>query len=161
MPTVCFSDLDNNQTNVYSLGKIPSTRFSHVSFSTSSPFRILYTSYALPKQQKRSFRLNLHKVFQTYFNSGQFHYISHWQNTPVSRTSIVDQRVDKWSRLSHNASWSIHGQHDDSMFVANLFSSNRNLSLQTTANVNLSFQRASNYISSSHRSEERRVGKEC
>ena len=35
------------------------------------------------------------------------------------------------------------------MFVANLFSWNRNLSLQTTANVNLSFQRASNYISSS------------
>ncbi len=48
-----------------------------------------------------------------------------------------------------NFKWTIHGQYDNSTFLANLYSLNKNLLLQPTANANLSVNNSLIYIPSS------------
>ncbi|CAF1526563.1 unnamed protein product [Rotaria sp. Silwood1] len=123
---------DKNITKTYLLEKISLTRFCDVLFSLKSSFQIIYKSLSLPiHNQKRSFRLDLYKISETYFHMKDFHYIS-------------------WKQNQSHFKWTIDGQYNNSIFLANLFSSNNNLLLETTANINLTMTNSSIYIPSSN-----------
>ncbi|CAF1032759.1 unnamed protein product [Rotaria sordida] len=123
---------DENITKIYLLEKISLNRFSHILFTLKSSFQIIYKSLLLSiDNQKRLFRINLHKISKTYFYFGDFHYIS-------------------WKQNQSHSIWTIDGQYKNSTFLANLFSSNENLLLETTADVNLSMNNSLIYIPSSN-----------
>ncbi|CAF1467779.1 unnamed protein product [Adineta steineri] len=131
-PAKLFIIQDMNTTKSYSLGRISLTRFCHVILSSKSTFKIIYTSLSLPiHNSKRLFRLNLYKISKSYFNNRDFHYIS-------------------YKKKQTNFQWSIQGQNEKSVFLAKLYSLHKNLSLQTTANVNLSKTNSFIYIPSSN-----------
>ena len=93
--------------------------------------KIIYKTFSLSNQ---FFRLNLYKISQPYLNINDFHYIACQRNQLNS---------------SQNLQWTIRGRYETSTFLTNLFFSNKNLSLQTTANVNLSINIPSISIPSS------------
>ena len=81
-------NLDPDDVKTFPLGSMSTTRFSHVSFSIQSSFRIIYQSYALPfNRSTRSFRLHLHKISKEYFHFNDFHYIAYENNETVLRFS--------------------------------------------------------------------------
>ncbi|CAF4204987.1 unnamed protein product [Rotaria socialis] len=123
---------DDNFTKTYLLDTISTKRFSDVLFSVKSSFRIIYKSLSLPiPNQARLFRLNLYKVSKGYLHVGDLHYILGAKN---------DSKFQ----------WTINGEYENSTFVGNLFSLNKNLLLRTTADTNLSANNSVTYIPSSN-----------
>ena len=120
------------------LDTISTRRFAHVLTSRLKSFRIGYTSWSLPwHKQKRLFRLSLYKISKGYFNFRDFYYIFYQSNQSVNKCNIAFQNKHFFS-YSKASLWTIHGQYENSTFLATMFSSNPNQILETTANTNLS-----------------------
>lgn len=133
-------DADRNNLTSFALGSIVQKRFSHISFAPSKSFRIIYQSVGLSSNnQKRSFRLHLHKLIQPYFHANDFHYIVHEVNETVTLQRfffVSHHRSGLFSRKK--SEWLIEGQNETSTFIGQIFLTNEHLTLQTTADVNLS-----------------------
>jgi len=140
---------DANTTKVYSLENMHFRRFSHVLYNPSLTMKIIYRSYSLPtNSSQRLFRINLYKILKMFFHFNDFTYIFSNQT--------VDEIVFCFSILvcKHfsfkNFKWTIQAENENSIFSANFYSSDPNLVLQTTANVNLSSNSSSIIIPSSN-----------